>query len=441
MRRFKYNLNSVFQQDANLQRLRPTFMLETVPGETFSGSIETHCIGNQLVAYTLNRVYWDHFVFYVPYRLLWDKWEKFIVARSTAGGDGDNQDDTSLPTQIPSIASAGDRNDAIANWFWCHQAQFADSGDAVSALPFRAYNLIWNLHFRAKDQARVDEDQTSDLDVAAKATHFHERLYAQDQTSTTAIPSGTVDDLRTALAEDYFQRRRDLSGDKYSDYLRSQGMETGGVLIEEPELWAKTGATFQSVVATGTGGTAATNATKGGYYQLQNKINLGRKVAPEHGIILGLAVIRMEAPHANASHPIWGAYKHEHFWQPEFDATGVHEDDANLSRTIHRNDNAAWAPDLDNLPPRWLRLKSGFHIQTGTWDGTAGGSYNAYNFRRAGIAFTDSAATAKTEIQQPARLDFANALGTEIQTFGAMQNFVRLQKESPIVPNPTQVLR
>ena len=101
----------------------------------------------------MDNVFFDTFAFFVPYRLLWDNWNYFMGEQKNPGDSIDF-----LIPQIVSQAAGGDgETDATAGG-WAEQSL----GDyfnvptkvpnlSCSAFPWRAYNLIWNEHFRSQD--------------------------------------------------------------------------------------------------------------------------------------------------------------------------------------------------------------------------------------------------------------------------------------------------
>ena len=73
MKRYKYNINGHFHNVIQHYRLTPTFFYETVPGETWFGNLLVRFMSNATNGLVLNRIFLDHYVFYIPYRLLWDR--------------------------------------------------------------------------------------------------------------------------------------------------------------------------------------------------------------------------------------------------------------------------------------------------------------------------------------------------------------------------------
>ena len=113
--------------------------------------------------------------FFVPTRLLWDKWEDFI----TGGPDGT---DASVPPYFDLTGKppgVGSLHDFLGVPPDCEDPK-------TSALPFRAYNMIYNEYFRDQDL----------IDPVAMSTGSGE-----DLTTNTDL-------LRAAWMKDYFTSAR-----------------------------------------------------------------------------------------------------------------------------------------------------------------------------------------------------------------------------------------
>lgn len=123
----------------------PIMCLEALPGDTFKDTTQIVLRLSPMLAPIMHRVdVFTHF-FFVPNRLIMDDWEKFI----TGGFDG--KDTTPVP-QIVSPAETG--------WSVGSLADYLGLPTGVPelpclALPFRAYDLIWNEYYR--DENLQDE--------------------------------------------------------------------------------------------------------------------------------------------------------------------------------------------------------------------------------------------------------------------------------------------
>ena len=93
----------------------------------------------------MDNMHIDFFFFFVPNRLVWDNWEKFMGAQDNPGDSTDYI--------IPALAAqAGFTVDSIFDKFGLPTGVATNlTTTRINALPFRAYNLIWNEWFRSQD--------------------------------------------------------------------------------------------------------------------------------------------------------------------------------------------------------------------------------------------------------------------------------------------------
>lgn len=122
--------------DAGL--LIPIFVDEALPGDTFK--LNMHGFGRLATPIypLMDNMYLDTFFFSVPYRLLWDNWQRFNGEQTNPG----DSTDFTIP-QINAAATVG------LGTLGDYMGLPIDTPNLnVSSLPFRAYNLIWNEWFR-----------------------------------------------------------------------------------------------------------------------------------------------------------------------------------------------------------------------------------------------------------------------------------------------------
>lgn len=131
----------------DMGQLIPVQCDEMVPGDVFNMNNEVLVRFQPLVAPTLAEIHAYVHYFFVPYRLLWDDWEKFI----TGGEDGQ------FTASIPSYTSTD--ADATEGSLWDYFGFPLKAGLKVNAFPFRAYKFIWNEYYR-------DENLMSEIDVS-----------------------------------------------------------------------------------------------------------------------------------------------------------------------------------------------------------------------------------------------------------------------------------
>lgn len=142
--RFNYKPDHLFT--GKMGKLIPFIQFEVVPGDTFKVVADNMTRFQALLSPAYAKIYtYTHF-FFVPYRLLWDNWEDFI----TKGEDGQQA------PNFPKIAFASGQNvGSLADYFGLPTNEPAVGSNpartvpmTVSALPFRAYALIYNEWYR-----------------------------------------------------------------------------------------------------------------------------------------------------------------------------------------------------------------------------------------------------------------------------------------------------
>ena len=184
-----FDLSHEKKLSLNMGDLVPIFLQETLPGDRFKVNME-HLIRFQpLLAPIMHRVnVYTHF-FFVPNRLVWNDWEKFI----TGGNDG-----TQVPVfprikQTYNYKPLFDRG-SLADYLGFPSSNLPATGNFnldLSALPFRAYQLIYNEYYR--DQNLTPEVQLSKSSGIVTGSEFNsitvlrKRAWEKDY-FTSALP-------------------------------------------------------------------------------------------------------------------------------------------------------------------------------------------------------------------------------------------------------------
>lgn len=159
--------------------LVPIFWEEVVPGDTHM--LNTTLFGRlpATVVPVMDNLYLDLFFFFVPNRLIWDNFEKFMGAQDNPGDSIDY-----LEPQIVSGSTGYPRYGILDNLGIVP----AKPNLSVTAKFTRAYNLIWNEWFRTEylqDSVKVDKgDGPDNIDdyVILKRGKRHDYF-------TTALPT------------------------------------------------------------------------------------------------------------------------------------------------------------------------------------------------------------------------------------------------------------
>lgn len=140
--------------------LVPIFVDEVLPGD--SHKLNLHMFGRLATPLkpVMDNMFLDYFFFFVPSRLLWDNWERFNGAQDDPG------DSTDFTVPVVTTPNGGYALGSIADYFALPIE--IDGMPDVNALPFRAYNRIYNDWFRDQnliDSAPVNRDDGPDADT------------------------------------------------------------------------------------------------------------------------------------------------------------------------------------------------------------------------------------------------------------------------------------
>lgn len=136
-----FNLSHDKKMTLNMGNLVPFLVLDTVPGDKLNLSTSQMIRFAPLIAPVMHKInVYTHF-FFVPNRLVWKDWPDFI----TGGEDGQNT--SAFP--FLNLGKTEMTNASLADYLGLPTADPASTKtNAVSAIPFAAYNLIYNEYFR-----------------------------------------------------------------------------------------------------------------------------------------------------------------------------------------------------------------------------------------------------------------------------------------------------
>lgn len=142
IRRSRFDRSYPVSDTHQFDYLNPIFCEEILPGDSVSLEVNSFMRLATQVVPLMDNMYVDFFFFFVPNRLLWDNWERFMGAN-----DPNPSSSTDYLTPLVSPPTDDDtfKVGSMADKFGI------PTGVAnldVIAFPFRAYNLIWKEWFR-----------------------------------------------------------------------------------------------------------------------------------------------------------------------------------------------------------------------------------------------------------------------------------------------------
>jgi len=197
--RSSFDLSHGLKTTFDADYLIPVGVWDVIPGDSWNCKTTILARLATPLRPLMDNIYIDYFAFFVPYRILWTNFEKFMGAQTDPG----DSIDYTIPVieGTPTIAT-GDIGDYMG-------LPIGFSGDslATSAMPFRAMIKIYNDWFRDENLIDSITEITNDgpdsagealysepcFKRAKKHDYFTSALpWPQKQTSGVSIPLGTV---------------------------------------------------------------------------------------------------------------------------------------------------------------------------------------------------------------------------------------------------------
>ena len=146
-----FDLTHDVKLTANMGNLTPICALDCVPGDKFKIDAESLIRFAPLIAPVMHRMDVSMHYFFVPNRLLWDNWENFIT----------NQDGA-YPHPVVQFESHDIQSGSLANYLGLpiNHTSYPNALE-FNALPFAAYQKIWNDYYRDQNLiADINPPQT-----------------------------------------------------------------------------------------------------------------------------------------------------------------------------------------------------------------------------------------------------------------------------------------
>jgi hypothetical protein len=397
----------------------------------------------------MDNLHLDTFFFFVPNRLVWTNWVKFMGEQTNPGD--------SISYVVPQITSTagGYAVGSVFDHFGLPTAGQITGTNTVThnVLPLRCYSLIWNEWFRDENLQNSVTVHTGDTgDVPSDYTLLRRgkrkdyftgclpwpqkgdavslplgstapiRSLQYDQSSGGApdepmiwadlseATAATINQLRQSFQIQRLLERDARGGTRYTELLRAHfGVTPQDYRLQRPE-YIGGGSTYVNVNPI-----AQTSATSisGGATPLGNLAAMGTALASghgftyhaqEHGYIIGLVNIRADLTYQQGLPKMWSRETRYDFYFPVFAHLG---EQAVLNKEIYVTGTST-DDDVFGYQERWAEYRYKPSQITGLFKSTSAGTIDAWHYAQ---KFTSLPTLNSTFIQETPPIDRTTAVG------------------------------
>ena len=253
-----FDLTHDVKMSGKMGNLMPCCVTEVVPGDSFTMASDVFLRFAPLVAPVMHRIDVSVHYFFVPNRILWENWENFITNEPTGA----------FP-QINMNGGLTADQKRLADYLGVPPVPPATGQTAnVNALPFAAYQCIYNEYYRDQNLVPEVNYKVSDgINSPSELCALRKRAWEHDY-FTSSLPfaqKGAAVDIplgEVILKDDWINDGKPFFADQNGDPTTQKG--AGTQIQESNENWISSGSNaggFQKPLAYDPNGTLEVGAT------------------------------------------------------------------------------------------------------------------------------------------------------------------------------------
>lgn len=204
-----FDLSHDVKLSCNMGLLIPTMCIETIPGDRFTLGCESLIRFAPLVAPVMHRMDVTTHYYFVPNRILWEGWEKFIT-----NNKGDAPFTDPIPA-FPTLTVHSPNYTKLMDYMGIPTPLAAET-ETISALPFAAYQKIYNEYYRDQniipevtEVDLIDGDNSGNIGALCQIRrrawmhdYFTAALPFAQRGQPVTLPLGTFEDVQVFKTEE-----------------------------------------------------------------------------------------------------------------------------------------------------------------------------------------------------------------------------------------------